>query len=1001
MVRQTAKVIALEVVAGLILLVALLAVGLAVRLAAGPIELGMFRDDVEQALVRARDGRQVHLSGLSLEWIRREGRLAVTANGVDFLDDRGHVAARAERTEILLATRDLIRRRIEPIGLFLDDGFIEVRESAEGWMVAGEPLGPVGPDNLGEGQRPLIQMLGRLDTTMQDVLVVLEREANSRQFEDFGFQDVELRIYRGADMPALVLRDARGTIQHDEAGVTASVSALSDDIVTSPRTISAEVNIPPEFDRLTVSFAFNDWSLAALLEWVPDLPAKAENVALNFATRFDISRANGISGVSFQAEATGGTLIVDQQDIDVRAFEVAGDYDAAPDRLTVKSDRLDIGVFTGVDMVLQLDDVLARETARPFEFRSSQFAIDFASVFGDDWPFQDVMLEGLLDVPARRVDLSSATVRLGAATVIARGDVVLPESAPVGAFPVELDLVAQLSGRLPTENVLRFWPLAQAPGARNFVSQNVLDGEVTETTAIIRMTPTSRQNGVLDDQAIDVSFAASGVSVKPLRDLPPIVGASLLGQVTGNTMRLDFSGGRFGLWNVEEGFVHYPQLAPAGADMMIGISGRGPARNLAKIISDSRLQIEARSGFNPAHVLGDGEMTFELRRPAIPNSPISALRYSGEGRISRGGLKEAFSGRDLTDADANVSLDQTGMAISGFGNFANSPLRFRWAIPFGAEGAPATLTASSVVTPDTLNTFDIVGRAYFTGEAPIEVDARLDGNRIRDVTLDLDLTDARIDVAELGWVKPKGEPADGAVSLSPLADREGSAIGARFKAEDAAFNGTVSLEPNGRLILVDLTRAYLEERFDLSGTAGRTDGGGLEFDLSGPFLDLSRLIGNVTTLGTGPSAAARIGDVTLVAAIDRLTLRDGFDMFDSKLDLVSSAEGLQLVEAAGNIRTGARFTAAYDASGLGDPAFRVTSGDASFLASVFLGLDSLEDGELEMTGTLSRGDFPTQILINITDGRLKDAPVLTQLLSLASIRGVSDTLAGDGVLFST
>ncbi|MEO1472722.1 MAG: AsmA-like C-terminal region-containing protein, partial [Pseudomonadota bacterium] len=222
-----------------------------------------------------------------------------------------------------------------------------------------------------------------------------------------------------------------------------------------------------------------------------------------------------------------------------------------------------------------------------------------------------------------------------------------------------------------------------------------------------------------------------------------------------------------------------------------------------------------------------------------------------------------------------------------------------------------------------------------------------------------------------------------------------------FEARTAGLSADLTLETTGRLVSADISRAFLEGRADVSGTARRGDENALIFNVNGKFLDLSELVGSMLQVGAGGrSAAARVGTVNLDAEIDQLRLRDGFDMLGATMSLSSTKDGLQLAEAAGTTQTGAPVSAAYDASGLGDPSFLVTSGDASFLASVFFGFDALEAGELEMSGTLARGDLPTQIRIGITDGRLKDAPLFTQILSIASIRGLSDTLSGDGVLFT-
>jgi hypothetical protein len=53
-----------------------------------------------------------------------------------------------------------------------------------------------------------------------------------------------------------------------------------------------------------------------------------------------------------------------------------------------------------------------------------------------------------------------------------------------------------------------------------------------------------------------------------------------------------------------------------------------------------------------------------------------------------------------------------------------------------------------------------------------------------------------------------------------------------------------------------------------------------------------------------------------------------------------------------------------------------------------------------MTGTLEHAGRPAELQLQVTDARLSNAPFLTQILSLASLRGLADTLSGEGVNFS-
>ncbi len=97
MVRQTTKVIVLEVLGVISLLLMAAVAVLAFMLSSGPVELGMFRDDIEQALTKSRNGRAVSVERLTLQWSPGERRLFVVASNVSLKDDQGVEAGRAAR----------------------------------------------------------------------------------------------------------------------------------------------------------------------------------------------------------------------------------------------------------------------------------------------------------------------------------------------------------------------------------------------------------------------------------------------------------------------------------------------------------------------------------------------------------------------------------------------------------------------------------------------------------------------------------------------------------------------------------------------------------------------------------------------------------------------------------------------------------------------------------------------------------------------------------------
>ncbi|MEO0881930.1 MAG: AsmA-like C-terminal region-containing protein [Pseudomonadota bacterium] len=1001
MVRQTAPVVALEIVAGLIVLVLVSALIIFVRLTSGPIEVAMFRDDVERNISAARDGRRVDVGGVTLEWLRNERRVVFLARDLVLYDEAGKPAAEASRAELLVNAPALLSGELQPIGLALSNGRLEIRRTEDGWTIAGDPIGNIALAETDTGPPPTVRaMVDSANEALVDIFAILRTSAAAADLETIRIDDIEIELFDDVRGSEATLSSATGELMRGTAGLSTVISGDSDFGERGPGKFTVSASIPSDDTSLTASLVLDEWSVDSVLDWVPGPEIDAGDIPASVALNFVVTEETGLADLVVDLEVGSGDISIANRSWPVTALSLTGQYELATDKLVLDVPQLELGPITA-SARLEMDTLLRSDGPRPFTLEAPELLLDLQPIFSGPWPARRFRAAGTLWPRDLRVAFERLSLTTGEANLIARGDLTLLKDVAPGEMPIRVTAAAEMSGALPHDELLKFWPVRQAAGARNYVANNVLDGTVTDAAFVFDFDRDSRAKGYFEDEAIDGTFSVAGVNLSPLSDVPPIINMDMIGRITGNSTRLDFRGGRLSLWQLDGGFVHYPQLSPPGSDMMVGLSGSGPARNMVQIISDSRLRLQERTGFDPASVSGEARLDFQLSRPALPDVPPSEYRFSAEGQIRDGGLETIAGDYDLVDGDAQVELNESGIRIFGFGRLAGIPLQYDWRNGFTSDAGPGRLTASGILTPSGLNEMGIPARAYLTGEAPMELEAELEGSSLQDVNATIDFTTARLDVSEIGWIKKAGDPAALTLEISQ-GDNETTDFLADFEAEDAAMMADLAIERSGRLVSADIDRAFLDGRANVDGTARRGEDNSLIVRLGGSFLDLSEVIGNLSGVGGDGSSsiAAAVGAVDLKAEIDQLRLREGFDMLGAKMSVASTSDGLQTAEAAGVTQTGASVSAAFDASGLGDPAFRVASGDASFLASVFFGFDALEGGDLEISGTLARGDLPTQIRIGVTDTRLKDAPVFTQVLSLASIRGVSDMIAGDGVLFT-
>ncbi|MFN3608309.1 MAG: AsmA-like C-terminal domain-containing protein, partial [Hyphomonas sp.] len=210
-----------------------------------------------------------------------------------------------------------------------------------------------------------------------------------------------------------------------------------------------------------------------------------------------------------------------------------------------------------------------------------------------------------------------------------------------------------------------------------------------------------------------------------------------------------------------------------------------------------------------------------------------------------------------------------------------------------------------------------------------------------------------------------------------------------------------TLGADSRLITADLREAFFRNVADVSGAVQRDPGDRLTLSLRGKYLDISGLFAGLGGMASAAGAEPEEGTpLTIAAQVDRLILREGLDLRQARLLAVTGTRGLQSLEASGLALGGAPLSARLTATGGAPIKIDVTSGDAGFIASAFLGADFITGGELALSGALEMGENPADLLLQLTNARMSNAPFLTQILSLASLRGLADTLSGEGVMFS-
>ena len=995
MVRQTTKVIILEAL-GVLSLVLMAAVGiLAFMLASGPVELGIFRDDVEQAITRSRDGRPVSVDRLTLQWSPSERRVFVVADGVSLMDQSGREAGFAETAELTLDAGAIILGRVELLDVSLNKGWIEVQNTAPNkWTIAGDPLPEIRAAALPQTPQ---EWLERANTVLTDTLVGLEAFDASFELEALEFSDVDLQFIDAERAEIGTIASAAGQISHPDEDLSIQFSGDGQG-VGLPEIFSISLDTYDAYQTLRAVFDVGVLPITDLAQRF-GLPG-VEQSDLRLGTSFsaEVSRAEGLSQVGLVIARDTGALRIESlretiDDISAALTYVPKEDQIRIDFLQLQSTRLN-GRFEGA-----LTNVLAQNALRRIEVRSEEATIDLSNMFEAPWTVQDVSLAADVSDDFTVFAIEALEADIDTARLQANGEIDFSVAHEAGELPLSLDVTAELIGDISKETILAYWPERLGRGARNFVRQRLIAGNATGATAVLTLKPDSMAAGYLRDEDLAVSFAFEGGEVEFMSDYPHVANAVGTGRVTGNGIDIALISGTYDDWVLQSGAFELPAFNPNGEPFTVTAYGSGPAVSILRQLSESRLRLQEQTGFDPERVTGEATASFRLTRPALDNVPMADHDLEVKGQIRDAGLKAAAGPFDLTEGNVNVDVNLDRMILTGFGNMGSAPVQFTWRDAFNDDDQPADLSATAVLTSDVLNVFGLVGRAFLTGEVPVEMQGKVGAGGLQSGTFAFDLSDARLDLDEVDWVKPAGESAR--ATLNYTGDLREQAAALRFTADDASLDGDLRLGTDGRLQSLDLRRLFIDRALDVAGRIDRTENDGFKIELNGEYLDISGLLAEIGTVG-GLESGDDGFDLSFSANVKRLRLRRNLELIGSSLLLETTrVGGFQTLRASGNTAQGATFIANLDNEGANQPlALELKTSDAGYLASAFFGVDFIEGGILDLRGSLATANTPARLRATVENTRLTNAPFFTQILSLASLRGLTDTLSGEGVLFS-
>ncbi len=1023
MIRRSSKIL-LEVVGVAVAVTATLLAVLAWQLSSGPLSLSLLNQMIEDAAAPSLQGGELAIEDTVLIWSAEDRELSLRLRDVRLTGADGNEVARVPELAFELSLPALLRGTLAPsaVDLFGVRATVLRRpgtgitlalagaESSEPESEEGSLIGPMLEALVSDGDRSSpLGYLRRLGIRNADLRFV--DEVNGLNFDA---PEANLVIYRG---------------DGGLAGVLHAKFAIGDTLAT----LEMNGELPTGADEANIEARVADLVPAALAQTAPSLSDYGIFDAPLFADgELRIGRDGAVRSGHLSIRAGAGEIDLPAPwETSIPLEEAEGDITIdgllqriKVERLAVKaglheaslSGTLDYRVRKGLDISSIRTDL-----------EVDGFHTEVPGFFVGPVDLEKAVLKADIDFDALSADIDELFVGAGGGGIRLSGKVANAKRSPMVKIRGEIE-------PMPFEALKAIWPLPLAKGAREWVGKNLLGGTVDSGSFDIDLAPGAIADAAdhvpLPEESLRFEFVATGQTMRYLGDLPPMENLQGRGRVFGDrfdawissaVIRQENKGDVF----ISDGHFYNDELSRKGAPGHISFKATGATSDVLGVLDHDPLHFISDFGIAPSKVGGQGTLDARISLPLIKHVQMDQVEFSGTAHIENASIADLRENLSLTGGTLDMTVNRAGLTASG-PIVLNDAVRvdLEWKEDFRPEVTPGSVYRLRGEVDDTaLAAIGLKLDAFVTGPAVVDATIMGNGSNVDRASVRADLTNAVAKLDDAAWRKEPGVPALAAFDVSLREDGGYRLSDFSLTGEGISAAGDFTIGAGGRLVAADFPSVRLGPDNDFSFRAGPAENAALEMVVLGLRFDARGVLGNLFSGGdkeqaasTGPeeegAAAPLLDDVDIVDPLRRSSFRadigkaignHGTSFTGVRVSMVEIDNALWSLDVAATAADGKPLKLSVAPDDKGVRRLEMTSDDAGTIFSALDFTRSVRGGKLSVSGTYddTAEGSPLAGSLAIDDFRIVDAPVLANILTLGSFTGISDTLRGDGILFTS
>ncbi|MBR2137340.1 MAG: AsmA-like C-terminal domain-containing protein [Alphaproteobacteria bacterium] len=567
----------------------------------------------------------------------------------------------------------------------------------------------------------------------------------------------------------------------------------------------------------------------------------------------------------------------------------------------------------------------------------------------------------------------------------------------------------------PLADLSVFWPRYLAEPAWEWCKDGLIGGVAQKAQFIFDFGFDRKQNawGLLN---LSGKADMSDVDIFYLEGMPVVKNVYGLAKFSQDKIVIDIDKGNSDGVIVTDGVVKIYDLDKERNYITINLVGNSSISETLRLIDHQPLQIASDIGIKPEDITGDIDLKLKLDFELSQSLTAKDIKVD-----VKSDMKNVVMSKLVTDhvisADAmKLNVNSAGWNLSGDAQFDDIPVKLTMDENFANKSYKNKCRLSFVLDDKAKKAlgidWKILSAPNIEGFVMVNADVSVDKNDLIDVFIKADLKNTKIDYAYLGFVKDMSQAGEVNAHVMIKNNKVTSIQNMSLIKPGFTIGGNVSMYPNGRVHSVDIhkisgPKTSARSKITLTDAAVPQ----IKVEISGTSFDLTPLFDKDKKDASDNKTAIQENED------DGLENVNNTDIFMTVNSLWTNATtpiqnfagsaklrhgiGLDELHMVGNygVDKSIKLNVDYAPRDNGEHYVSIDSNNAGSTLKVLRLYENMVGGTLKIE---ARRDKQKKFIGHaiVRDFSIQNAPVMAQLLSVASLTGMLDLLKGDGLTFT-